>query len=89
MHLVIARILHLDRQEGSSADMQGDDFLLNSSGLQCFMRSGVKCSPAVGAATAPALLGKDRLVVVTVLRIDRPLRFDIGRQGHSPTSAMC
>ena len=42
--------------------------------------SGVKCSPAVGAAAEPGVAGVYRLVA---LRFNQPL-LDIGRQRHLP-----
>ncbi len=44
--------------------------------------SGVKCSAAVGAATAPSLLREHRLVIAPVGVVGRALAGDIGRQRH-------
>ncbi len=42
------------RQEGAGADMQGDGGAAHARGGQRASKAGVKCSPAVGAATAPS-----------------------------------
>ncbi len=47
------------------------------------MSAGVKCKPAVGAATAPRWSSEQALVIVAdQLRVGGPLAGDIGRQGH-------
>ena len=48
---------------------------------------GVKCSPAVGAATAPSSAGEDGLVVGAVARVAAARALDIGRQRHAAVSA--
>ncbi len=44
-----------DGEEGAGADMQGDGAPRTPRAASAASRSGVKCRPAVGAATAPAV----------------------------------
>ena len=55
MHGVIAQSLDADRPKRADADVQGHERSRNASLLTARSSSGVKCSPAVGAATAPGL----------------------------------
>jgi hypothetical protein len=54
MHLVVCRIVGLDRQECSCAHMKGDELVVDTGISQPLHQLGVKCSDAVGAATAPS-----------------------------------
>ena len=69
MHPVLRRVVRLHRQEGARPDMQRHGIRARCPAASSrASSSGVKCSPAVGAATAPSVRGKDRLVVVAVAR---------------------
>ena len=53
--IVVEDVVHLDRVEGADADLQGEVVELSAAASRSAMRSGVKCRPAVGAATATRL----------------------------------
>ncbi len=54
MHHMIVGVVGLDRQEGAGADMQRHEMAFDAERVQRFKQAGVKCRPAVGAATAPS-----------------------------------
>ena len=55
MHPVVFGVVGLDRQEGAGADMQRDAYAAPRRAPSAApSRSGVKCRPAVGAATEPS-----------------------------------
>ena len=54
MHLVARRILRLHRQECARPDMQREELARDAGRVEPSISSGVKCRPAVGAATAPS-----------------------------------
>ena len=51
---VVVGIVGLDRQERARADMQRQRFAADPRRIERGDQSGVKCSAAVGAATAPS-----------------------------------
>lgn len=53
VHMVILDILRLDGSECSETDMEGDESDADTLFAQGVKDSGVKCSPAVGAAALP------------------------------------
>ena len=54
VHAVLVGIVGLHRQEGAGADMQRHHVRLTPSASRRANSVSVKCSPAVGAATAPS-----------------------------------
>ena len=54
MHPVVGSVVRLDRQECAGADMQRHRVNADAARETRFIRSGVKCKPAVGAATEPS-----------------------------------
>ena len=54
VHAVFGDVLGLDRQEGAGADVQGDEWREMPRASSAASSAGVKCRPAVGAATAPS-----------------------------------
>ena len=54
VHLVIGRVVGLDRQECAGTDMQRQAPESAPFARTAASSSGVKCRPAVGAATAPS-----------------------------------
>ena len=56
VHHMVGGVVGLDRQEGARADMERQRFVADPGSLRAPpSASGVKCSAAVGAATAPSL----------------------------------
>ena len=53
VHFVIFRVVRLDRQKRTRADVQGDREVSTPRSSMDWSRRSVKCNPAVGAATAP------------------------------------
>ena len=83
MHAMVGGVGRLDRQEGAGPDMQGHPVERDAARLRArATSSGVKCRPAVGAATAPSSQREHGLVVVAVALVGRAPRRDIGRQRH-------
>ena len=54
VHAVLGRVLGLHRQEGAGADVQRDEWREMPRASSAASSAGVKCRPAVGAATAPS-----------------------------------
>ena len=72
MHLVVGGVVGLDRQERPCPDMQRHEVALDAAWRRARRNSsGVKCRPAVGAATAPSSRGIDGLVVAAVALVVR------------------
>ena len=53
MNRVLRRVIDLDRGESPDADVQRDPRGVDSACRETIEQFGVKCSPAVGAATDP------------------------------------
>ena len=53
VHGVVAEVVYLDGLKGAGADVEGDFGAADAGGVSWSRRAGVKCRPAVGAATAP------------------------------------
>ena len=82
MHAMILRICRLDRQKGAGADMQRH-------GVECcalrFDRRdelGGEMQARGRRGDSACVAGEERLIVLPVLRIGRPLAGDIGWQWH-------
>ena len=54
VHDMVVRVLGLDRQEGAGADMEGERLVADAGLASAAISRAVKCSAAVGAATAPS-----------------------------------
>ena len=82
MHPVGLSIVHLDRQEGPRADMQGQRLVADARCLERGKQFGGEVQRGSRRCDRPVLGREHRLIVALVLRIGWALARDIGRQRH-------
>ena len=85
LHSVPLHRPRAQRPEGAGPDVEREVAHLDARDPRAApSSSGVKCRPAVGAATEPVLARVDRLVALAVLGLGRVVPGDVGRQRRQP-----
>ncbi len=82
MHAVLGRILRLDRQECPRPDMQRHESAVDAGGVECLEQALGEMQAGRRRGDRAFLARIDRLVVLAVALVFRPLGRDIGRQGY-------
>ncbi len=80
MHLVVGRVVGLDRQEGARPHMQRHEMPLDAALVERLEKTGREMQPGRGGRDGTVFAGIDGLVVGLVLVVLRTLGRDIGRQ---------
>jgi hypothetical protein len=84
MHLVLARVLRLDREEGAGAHVQRQRLPADAMSLQRLDELGREVKRRGGRGDGSVLPREHGLVIVAVRPIGGAARGDVRRQRHAP-----